>query len=284
MLLGCSFCLLFIFMCSESSVITHAQEKESSSGGRIAGQLQIQTPKTPLKLGKESEVPLMLHERNARLIHIKLSYYDGKGFLEPPDADLVCPILTHADGSTYVEVTPEKSGKVQISITVDFVDGTYDTQFMDTEVTLPNEKPTRFVVVSSGSMASRTIYLDLSTDRNHIRLFPKAYYANETRPVPIPLKNVTFRIILPVSAQGDSAPIALDTTTGMVTAHHIGHALIETKFGDLSSLTCIGVLEDRDDGSDKTDCLELVPAGMGGSETTPKNSSALPVIRPRSNH
>jgi hypothetical protein len=69
------------------------------------------------------------------------------------------------------------------------------------------------------------------------------------------------------TANDSDPPISFDETSGKITALHIGHALIESTFEGFSDLTCIDVMENASDGGDRTNCHELVPAGMKAPES-----------------
>jgi hypothetical protein len=109
------------------------------------------------------------------------------------------------------------------------------------------------------TQSSGTIYLDLSEMSSHSGLGPMAIYHGAAQPAPIPPKYLHFKLI---TANGGDPPISIDETSGRITALKIGHALVQTTFEGLSDLTCVDVMENASDGSDRTNCQELVPAGM----------------------
>jgi hypothetical protein len=254
-----------------------------SHAEKAEGRLVLQKPEGFLRLGQENDISLAMHDHSAQSAHIKISYYDSHGFLESPDVDLILPVLTRADGSAYVKIVPEKIGKLEISASVDFEDGKYDTEFIDAEVILPDRKPDRlFIIPSGGDVSDKqgTIYLGLSGSGNHIRLYAKAIYKNEDKPVSIPVKDVVFSLIVPPNTNSDLVPVVIDKATGTVTANQVGHALIQAKFQDLSCMICVDVLGNPSSGSDRTNCQELVPPDARMPAAERKGATPPPAVRP----
>jgi hypothetical protein len=54
--------------------------------------------------------------------------------------------------------------------------------------------------------------------------------------------------------------VRLDAKTGTVTALHVGHALIKTRYAGAESETCIVVAQDLTEG-DSSNCQELRDTG-----------------------
>jgi hypothetical protein len=66
----------------------------------------------------------------------------------------------------------------------------------------------------------------------------------------------------------------------VITALHIGHALVQATFEGVSTLVCLNVQENASDGSDRTVCPELVPEGMAAPKSGFENMS-LPTTSKR---
>jgi hypothetical protein len=76
--------------------------------------------------------------------------------------------------------------------------------------------------------------------------------------IAIGLTFVTFKV-----RTVQNAPIInLDESTGLLTPIHVGHALVETKFGGLTNLSCV-VVESKFDKNryDRSQCEELLLPG-----------------------
>jgi hypothetical protein len=243
------------FRAQEAKDVPAYQVKES-----VSGRVEAQSPAEPLNLEEENEVPIQLHGYKVHAIYASLEYYDATNdLLYSDDAEEV--VSHHSDGSAYLDVIPEKVGHLKLHLQVQFEDGGAESTTMETDVVLPDREPEKILVARGGSGYSRTVgtmYLDLSGARS-TWLEPLAVYEGAAHPVPLPAKYVHFSII---ASNGMDSPIVIDQSTGEVTARGIGHALVETTFGTLSVLTCIDVKMLASDGSERSDCHELVPAGM----------------------
>jgi hypothetical protein len=230
--------------------------------GIVNGRLQIPPLTQPLKLEEENEIPILLHGYKVHSADASWSYYYTNSQLAPEDDAKELTVMYHEDGSAYVKIVPEKLGKLQIAMAVYFEDGGGDVARVDGEVVYPDRKPEKAYVTTEQRgdfQISGTIYLDLSERSKMERLLPRALYKGAAHPVPIPLADVGFKL---TTTKESDPPISIDNSTGIITALHIGHALIQTTFQGFSVLTCVDVMKNASDGSDRTVCPELVPAGM----------------------
>lgn len=245
------------------------------------GRLQIPPLVHPLKLEQANEIPILLHGYKVFGADLSWSYY-AYGYSIPSEGfgskDIT--VQFHDDGSAYVNFIPERLGKVQLSISACFEDGGMDDAEIDAEVVYPDRKPEKLYIISRQSDDDRpfgTIDLDLSKAFRTERIFPKARYYGASHLVPIPVKDVSFKLI---TAPDSDPPISLDEKTGQITALHVGHALIQTTFQDLTVLTCVAVWENANFTGEGTVCAELVPEGMtppsSGFENLPQWSDKPP--------
>ncbi len=250
-----------------------AQVNSSDSAYRVKGiakgRLSIPTLANPLKLEEPSEIPIELHGYAVHSAHVSVSYNDGYGSRYPGFADWEAPILYHRDGSAYITIIPENLGKLHLRIGVDFGDGYFDAAKLDiAEVVLPDGKPENFYV---DVHSHGTRYLDLTGRTKGVMMEPMAVYKGAAHPVPIPPQYLQFKVI---AEDQRNPPISVDQSTGKITALNYGHALVQTTFGDLSTLNCVSVQEDVSSGANRLDCSELVPPGMAlpktGLEDTPR--------------
>ncbi len=230
--------------------------------GIVYGRLQIPPLTKPLKLEEANEIPILVNGYKVHSAFAKWSYYTTDGNLMPPDDGNEVTVMYHADGSAYVKIVPEKLGKLQLSIVASFDDGGLANARADAVVVYPDRKPEKIYVTTTGRgdfRTSRTIYMDLSEMSKMEHLFPRALYKDAVHPVPIPATDVSFMLI---TTTENDPPITIEESTGIITALHIGHALIQTTFQGFSVLTCVDVLEDAKFTGEGTVCNELVPAGM----------------------
>jgi hypothetical protein len=187
--------------------------------------------------------------------------------------------MYNADGGAYIQVVPEKIGKLQLTVVACFADGVPSIARTDAEVVLPERVPEKFLVARGGTGHTRTagtIEMDLTEMFNKVALDPLAVYKGADHPVPIPGKYVTFKVI---SAAEDEPPISIDNT-GRISALHIGHALIQTTFQGLSTLTCVDVISNARFGGSRTVCRELVPEGMTAPTTGIDPNGRGPRVKP----
>lgn len=270
-----------------------AQANSSETGYKVKGiakgRLGIPTMAQPLKLEEPNEVPIDLHGYAARSAHVGVSYNDGYASRYPGFAHREATIMFHRDGSPYVIIVPENLGKLHLQIGVDFDDGFADVAKLDTaEVVLPDRKPEKFYV-NVGSHG--TLYLDLTGKSRGVVIDPLAVYTGAVHPVPIPSEYLQFKVI---TENESNPPISVDKSTGTIMAINYGHALVETTFGDLTTLNCISVQEDASSGANSLDCSELVPPGMTlpktGLEDVPRqlqemqNTPRVNIPTPRVQH
>jgi len=247
----------------------------------VQGRLEIPALKHPLKLEEANEIPIVVHGYKVYSANASWSYYTNSGDLWPPDDEKVVAVLYHGDDSPYVEIIPEKLGKLRLGISSCFEDGGAASASVDAEVVFPEREPEKLLVAKLGGGyddTSGTIYMALTERPKRRGLVPLLVYKGASHPTPIPAEKITFKVI---SANESAPPISIDKSTGEITAHHLGHALVQTTFNGLSTLTCIDVLTDARDGSDRTVCAELVPAGMVAPTTGFDANRSAPQVKPR---
>jgi hypothetical protein len=251
----------------------------------VNGRLQILPLTQPLKVGEANDVPIQLHGFKVHSVYATWGYYKGESGSWVTDDGKEVTVLHHPDGSTYVQIEPMKIGRLRLQLGVWFEDGGDEDESIDAEVVFPDRKPEKIFTCrpESGDLkVSGTIYMDMTGMENKRGLCTMALYKDTVYPTPIPLKYLSFRLI--TDSENDP-PISFDESTGIITALHIGHALIQTTFQDMSTLTCVDVLKVVTDGSDRTVCRELVPEGMAvpltGFEETDKGFSDWMKARPR---
>lgn len=251
-------------MCLHTSVQAAAQGNVNTDYrviGVAKGRLNIPPLSQPLKLEEPNEIPVRVHgDYEIHSVSLSLDYTDTTYSHYFERADMEVTLMHHQDGSAYVSLTPENLGHVRIHLQVEFEDGFMEVAHFDTaEVVLPDRKPEKLYV---DDPRVGTIHLDLSGRSKGAMLRPKAVYKGALHPVIIPPEFLTFKVI---ADNQTNPPVSVDAT-GMVLAQNQGHALVETTFGDLSTLTCVTVREDAGPGP-RTNCDGLVPPGMTPPKT-----------------
>jgi hypothetical protein len=266
---------LLLLLCTSASCFcssppSAAQAAQSEPAFKVThvvnDRLEIPHQTQPLKLGEENEVAILLHGHKANKIYARFDYMDDQGNPLFTGAESEAAITYHSMSDADVKVVPEQLGKAKLHFEVRFEDGAVQAEVLEIETVLPEDRPKEFLVERGGGTrrTSGTLYLGLSGLSNHATVGPMAIYPTSTRAVPIPASLVRFKL---TAANNDDPPISLDETSGKITALHIGHALIESTFEGFSDLTCVDVMQNASDGGDRTNCHELVPAGMTPPES-----------------
>ncbi len=226
----------------------------------VVGRVRISDVAGSLKLAEPNQISIQSGGQRVASVVASWSFYNSSGFVERmmDVDDKILPISYDSSGGASVSVTPLKLGKVQLMLFVSFADGGVERKTIDLQVG-PSGRPPERLVITPGGGDNRTnhpvISLDLSDAYRTIDVFPAAIYKNVSRPVPLRASDVSFKII---SSQGGAAEI--DPSTGIVTARHVGQALLETSFGGVATLTCIDVMNDVRVGR-LSRCEELLPPG-----------------------
>ncbi len=271
-------CLLSGGACDAQGSSSRSTEKQYQTTSIGDGRVSILALSDPLRLAESNEIPLRLNGYAVHSAEASLSYFGKQRSPGPIESSSVVAVMHHADGSAYITITPEELGKVEVIVVIDFEDGAFESERMDYSVVLPNRKPQAFYVRESGlsePTALFTIYLNLSEQDRRSEIEPIARYEGMERPIRLPVDAAAYKLIY----VGNEVPVEFDESTGEITAQNVGHVLIESSFEGLTYLTCVAVQKTQDDGSDRTNCSELVPSGM-----TPPPSPSIsegPRVKPR---
>ena len=251
------------------------------AGGDAPGRLQILPLPGPLKLAEANEIPLRTNGFRVHSAHATWSYYLPNGYTLTPDASKEVNVKYREGGQAYVEIVPEKLGKLQLQIHTCFEDGKDSFADVDGEVVLGDQKPDSFQIARGGTgyrKTEGTIYLDLSNRSKTAMLDPVAKFPGAENVSPIPADRVNFDLV--ASPNGDS-PITINESTGLITALHGGHALIKSTFDGISVLTCVAVVENARFPGNGTVCQELVPPGTAAPKSGFENMGPPPKIKVR---
>jgi hypothetical protein len=245
----------------------------------VVGRVQIPTVTEPLKLAEPNPISLQSNGQKVTSVGARWAYYHGGVLVYPVNEDDdVLPVNTDSSDRAYVNVTPRKLGKAQLMLFVSFADGAVERKTMNVQVVKPQRPPENLVIASGGDyrVDHPVIYLDLSDEKRKKDVDPAAIYKNVTNPVPLNASDVTFKWI-----NSPGAVAEIDPSTGIVTARHVGQALLETSFGGVSTLTCIDVMNDVRLGP-RSRCEELLPPGRSLPKSLEDlHSTPPPVVKAR---
>lgn len=258
--LGKSFKLAVSLLICSASLISTAWSQSTQERHMVIGRVQIPAIAHPMKLAEPNQISIQTSgQRVTSVIAHWAFYYPGSLVASPMyEGDDIPPVSYDSNGGAYVRVTPLKLGKLQLTLFVSFEDGGTERKTIDLQVG-PSERPPERLVITPGGGDNRrnhpVISLDLSDAHRKIDIFPAAIYKNVIPPVRLKASDVTFKLI---NSPGAAAEI--DPSTGIVTAQHVGQALLETSFAGVSTLTCIDVMNDVRVGRGSR-CEELLPPG-----------------------
>jgi len=121
----------------------------------------------------------------------------------------------------------------------------------------PEETPAELVVATRGGYDEIDPILRVKLAGDKAGLFPGLVYG-KGKPIAIPAADVVYRTIAPI---GQNKVIEIDPSTGLITPLHLGHALVETRFRESSTLTCVNVVEDWI-SKIVSNCDDVLPPGL----------------------
>lgn len=241
-----------------ASLISIAWSQSPQQRHIVVGRVQIPAVTQTLKLAEPNPISFQVGGERITSVSARWTYYVGNVPHPADEEDSVLPVSYDSTGGASVSGTPLKLGKAQLTLFVSFADGGVERTRINVQVVQSQQQPERLVITPGGGDNRRNhpvISLDLSDAHRTIDLFPAAIYKNVTSPVRLKASDVTFKLI---NSPGAAAEI--DPSTGIVTARHVGQALLETSFGGVSTLTCIDVMSDVRMGPGFR-CQELLPPG-----------------------
>jgi len=226
--------------------------------------VDVLAPTGKLKLAEENEISLRIHEKGLVRVSTWQNQIDGRNEVVPENlrgSEMAAPIIYKPDGSAAIRVTPLRLGKLQLSVSGIFPDGAVFRRAVTIEVGVPSILPRSLLVYQGGNpfgQAMIRLYLHEQPGRAWMQV--RAFYDTVKDPIIIDPTALLFNI-----RTNDTTPaLRLDEATGLLTPLHVGHALIESGFGQHMALTCIVVEEKFDLGSanhDQSRCEELLHSG-----------------------
>jgi len=226
--------------------------------------LQIPLEGVSLPFGEPGKLTVRLAgpgELRTAAYHQLMQYYvshESTAF-EDPETDetrQLGMVLGASDGSTFVNLVPQRMGKATFRIDVLFADGGVATQTFEVAVKPPEKPPMQLMNSIDGThmdlfMAATTLHLLLTAPNNVRKLFPVVQMKDNQPLILLNASNVKFEV-----KQAEDPVIRLDPASGEVTGLRMGHGLIGTSFAGAESETCVVVIADLTKG-DPSNCEEL---------------------------
>lgn len=250
-----SFRLAVSLICSACS-ISMSWSQSLRPGQVVSGRVQIPTVTQPLKLAEPNPISLQSDGQKITSATADWGYYVRGTLMHPlgEDADIL-PVSYDSTGAASVNVIPRRLGKVQLMLFVYFADGEFERKTIDLQVGQSAGPPEKLVINAGGGGADTPVlYLDLSDGQKTINVYPAAIYKDVKYPIPLSAPDVSYKLI------NSTGAAKIDPSTGIITGWNVGQALLETSFGEVSTLTCIDITNGVPRGP-RSRCEELLPPG-----------------------
>jgi hypothetical protein len=279
---------IVLLFSASSSFLQNASAAVAFSGGNggadpyqsvfIANdRLKVPAPTHKLTQAQPNELPVNIEGGRVRSVLVTWSPYSKDGVtLLPSGSSEDVTVLQHPDGTSYVNITPERIGKSKINVHAFFDDGGFASQEVIVEIQ-PSDRLAQKLVVTAGGGDGVTHASPLyMTPDSPIGLTSRVTYTPDGKLFAIDPELASFEVI---STPSQDSAITLNPITGLVRPNRYGHALVVTRFGGLLRLTCVVVAPQSGDGT-HPDCHELRPPELQNEPTTVEPGPG-PVISPR---
>jgi len=220
--------------------------------------IDVLIPPRKFKLAEAGDVSLIVHGSDmgkVSTIQIQYSGDDEANFEIVEGSNVELPIQHRADGTAYIKIVPLLLGKLELRISGSFSGGAMFMKRAKIEVEAPERKPER-LILGDPSVDEGVLLLFLHGHPGKEALKVKADYGNGIMPIPINPSALKFRIVYRESTPA----LDIDSSSGILTPRHPGHALIEISYGGLTRSTCVVVNEKYNVGLvnyDHSHCEEL---------------------------
>lgn len=268
-----SFRLAISFLICLAGVISTSSSQVGQNIHVVNGRVQVAAGTQPLKLAESTPISIRANGQKVTSVVAGWLYFVNNTPVSAQEQVKLLPVTYHSDGSAYISVTPLKLGKVQLTLLVSFPDGGVERDTIDVEVGQSTRPPEKLVIALPGGDNRRdtpVISMDLSERNRTEHVFPFAIYRTLHDPVSLNASDVSFKMLSPPTGAAD-----IDPSTGIITARHVGQALLETSFAGVATLTCIDVMKDARVGR-ASRCEELLPPGR----RLPPSAMELDQLRP----
>jgi hypothetical protein len=247
-----------------------AQIANAKPGFFAKGRIESRVPSNPVRLGELTEIPLVLHVPGITELSVSQKSFDvpTQDSDRPRESRIILdsirkvPILYHPDGSPYIKIRPLYVGPLEVEILGRYPDGGVVQNLISLDVKLPLAEPSGLIV---GHVTGRPVNYPLLLDEivpgreGHAHRFPiGAKYENVNDAVPIDPRLVSFDI----RTVNDKPVIDFDKVTGYYKPLQEGVALVQSRFGGWTNLTCIEIAAGADLDPRKFDnCRSLLLPG-----------------------
>jgi len=226
----------------------------------VTGRIVLRAPAHPLLLAKTNELALDLKGPAVRDLFITQRGFIGGDAVQNLDGgDGKVQLQHHPDGSAYINVVPQRPGRLEIQLNAMFSDGAFEV--LKQQVDVVADVPPVKLDMNQFGRDSFPMALDLSEGRRTQRVPVQAIYPGLKSPLWLDPRDVTFEV---KTLQGEP-PIQFDRTTGEVHALRIGHALITAKYQGVEQTLCVIVNENARDGAYRANCNDLIENGDKGA-------------------
>jgi hypothetical protein len=226
-----------------------AQIANAKPGFFAKGRIESRVPSNPVRLGELTEIPLVLHVPGITELSVSQKSFDvpTQDSDRPRESRIITdsiqrvPILYHPDGSPYIKIRPLNVGQLEVEIGGRYPDGGVVKDSVSLDVKLPLAEPIGLIV---GHVTGRPVNYPLLLTRmvpgkeGHPDRFPiGAKYENVNDAVPIDPSLISFD----VRTANDRPVIDFDKVTGYYKPLQEGEALVQSRFGGWTNLTCVVV-------------------------------------------
>ncbi|MGA1984398.1 MAG: hypothetical protein ABSG84_18260 [Acidobacteriaceae bacterium] len=215
----------------------------------VSGRLSIETPGSAFHLGEENALTISL--KGPPPAHVittqREASADGMSpWIQGGDGEV--SVLHRVDGSAYVNVVPQRLGKIEFQLMVVFADGGWEQESVTVPVIAVG--PPKKLQLGWGSMFHSAITMDLSQKSREEGIVITADYPGLKQPLEIPFKDARLNVRM---AKGEP-PIRFDPATGKIDALRLGEALVEATYRGSTAEICIVVSEDSEWGAYRSNC------------------------------
>ncbi len=206
--------------------------------------VDVLTPSQALHIGSYNPVTFDLHTPDVARVECHSLSGDPCSAWQGQWSHEGLPLQQNSDGSATVNIFPMGFGKQQFIFFILFEDGGVALKKIDTEVDAGSIKPTAIGSWCSREAPEANAPVELHPPQNGREVFPGtasivpfACYQGVRLAVPLPPKAVQYRLL----SEEARPSIDLDTSTGKVTALHVGQVLVQQSFAGLKWSTCVVV-------------------------------------------
>jgi hypothetical protein len=221
--------------------------------------VNVIVPSSPLVLGQPYDLALNIKNGGLTQVSVVQKVQHQSEVEIVRGSDQALPVLHRANGDAYISITPLGLGTVEIGLVGSFSDGGILHQRISVYVEEPSTRPTK-LTIGDGFSPYGSVHVIRMRLENPIgnALVVKASYEGLKTPVKIDPNFARFT----VNTGGKGDVISLDPRTGIIWPLNVGHALVETSYGGLTTRTCVAVVGTQAQiEREHSQCSELLAPG-----------------------